>query len=72
MTLRLRGEVLHLPRIATVNLVGALTRSPFDSTRAERDSLDAVRGLARQALDNARGTRIALAPVRVSCFICDK
>jgi hypothetical protein len=72
MTLRLRGEVLHLPRMATVNLAGARGRAALDSTRAERDSLDAVRARGRQERDNKRGTRIALAAVRVSCFICDK
>lgn len=72
MTLRLRGEVLHLPRMATVNLVDARERSSLDSTWAERHSLDAVRRLAGHGRDNERGTRLALAALRVSCFKCDK
>jgi hypothetical protein len=72
MTLRLRGEVLHLPRMATVNLVCERSRAPLDSTWAERASLEVIRRLARHGRDNAHGTRIALAPVRVSCFNCDK
>ena len=72
MTLRLRGEVLHLSRMATVNLVCERSRAPLDSTWAERASLDAIRGLARHGGVRARGTRLALATVRVSCFNCDE